>query len=446
MTNILDPSLLLRGHFIGQFRTLSDERDIEVLRPSDGVTLGYTSAGTAHTVDLAVQSAQRALRASGWSKCAPRERARVLRRWADLIDTDPMLPQLEAVGSTRPISEAIASDIPFTADAIRFFAELADKSGGQVASTQAESLSLRLADLAVQAGVPPGIFNMINGLGAEAGAALVSHPGIAKITFTGSTRTGKAILELAAANIKPVTLELGGKSPQLVFGRVPDIGKVIQLVSRGFTANGGQACVAGTRLICHRRLVDEVVDGVVTTVSQLRPGLTWNADTRFSPIINAAQLRQIDAKVQASREAGAEIRCGGSSFNDETGSHFYRPTVIQRVTAGMPVVQEEVFGPVLTVQTFDDEEEGLALADHPLYGLAAGVHTSDIGQALRAMRRIDAGTIWINRYGRSKDMIIPTGGFKGSGVGKDLGRQAFEAARREKSVLMDFEGQPTDES
>ncbi|WP_442793977.1 aldehyde dehydrogenase family protein [Paraburkholderia sp. HD33-4] len=216
-------------------------------------------------------------------------------------------------------------------------------------------------------------------------------------------------------------------------------------MSRGFAANGGQACVAGTRLIAHRSVVNELVEGVVRTVSLLKPGLTWEMSTRFSPIISAAQLSQIDAKVRASREAGADVLCGGSSFDDEAGRFFYRPTVISRVDAGMPVVQEEVFGPVLTVQTFEYEEEGLLLADHPSYGLAAGVHTSDIGQALRAMRRIAAGTIWINRYGRSKDLIIPTGGFKGSGVGKDLGHQTFEAAQREKSVLTDFEDRSTGE-
>ena len=494
MTTILDSSHFPRGHFIEKICDFVGESDIEVLRPSDGVVLGATSAGTASTVDLAVRSAQQALRATGWATCAPRERARVLRRWADLIDADPLLPQLESIGSTRPIAEAMASDIPFTADTIRFFAEFADKSGGEVASTQAQNLgmtvreplgviaaitpwnfplsmaswkcgpalaagnavvlkpseltpfsTLRLAQLAVDAGVPPGIFSVINGFGAEAGGALVSHPGISKVSFTGSTRTGKAILAMTAARIKPVTLELGGKSPQLVFEKVPSMRRVIEFVSRGFTANGGQACVAGTRLIAHRRVVNELVDGIVRTVSLLKPGLTWETSTRFSPIISAAQLSQIDAKVRASREAGADVLCGGSSFDDETGRFFYRPTVISRVDAGMPVVQDEVFGPVLTVQTFEDEEEGLLLADHPSYGLAAGVHTSDIGQALRAMRRIAAGTIWINRYGRSKDLIIPTGGFKGSGVGKDLGRQAFEAAQREKSVLMDFEDCSTDE-
>jgi aldehyde dehydrogenase (NAD+) len=492
MTIFLDPSMIPRGHFIEKSVSFSDDSDIEVLRPSDGVIFGYTSAGTEQAVDAAVQSAQRALRATTWSTSAPRERALVLRRWADLIDTDPVLPQLEAIGSTRPISETIASDVPFTADAIRFFAELADKYGGDVASTQVKSLgltvreplgvigaitpwnfplsmaswkcgpalaagnavvlkpseltpfsTLRLAHLATVAGVPAGIFNVVNGFGASAGAALASHPGIAKISFTGSTRTGRAILDLAAAQLTPATLELGGKSPQLVFEKVPDIKKLIKLVSHGFTANGGQACVAGTRLICHRRIVDELVDGVLKTVSLLKPGVTWHPETRFSPIISAAQLLQIDAKVQASIEAGAEKLCGGSSFDGEIGSHFYRPTVIHRVSAEMPVVRDEIFGPVLTVQTFLDEEEGLAMADHPTYGLAAGVHTSDIGQALRAMRRIDAGTIWINRYGRSKDLIVPTGGFKSSGMGKDLGRQAFQASQREKSVLMDFESSST---
>jgi aldehyde dehydrogenase (NAD+) len=482
----IDPSVFKRGHFIEKHCVFDTEPEIEVLRPSDALPVGVTSAGTAETVDLAVQSAHRALRSSGWAVSAPRDRARVLRRWADLIEQDDRLAVLEATASTRPVSEVRASDLPFTADAIRFFAELADKSGGDVMATSAGTLGLtvreplgvigaitpwnfplsmaswkcgpalaagnaivlkpseltpfstmRLAELAIEAGLPPGIFNVVNGFGAEVGAALVSHPGIAKVSFTGSTRTGEAILKMAG--IKPVTVELGGKSPQLVFENVPDMGKLIDMVSRGFTANGGQACVAGTRLIVHRKREQELVEGIIAKVSQLSPGMTWNPATAYAPIIGLNQLRQIHARVRAAADDGAEVLAGGSAFDDTAGKCFYRPTVITRVDSAMPVVREELFGPVLTVQSFEGEDEGLALADHPFYGLAAGVHTSDIGQAMRAMRRISAGTIWINRYGRSKDLIIPTGGFKGSGLGKDLGRQAFEATQREKSVLMDFQ-------
>jgi aldehyde dehydrogenase (NAD+) len=477
------------GHFVGGRYHQPMETPISVLRPADGALLGHVPDASDETIDFAVSNAMQAWRESGWGTRPPRERARAMFAWADLIEGDTLLAQLEAASSTRPIAQVFAADLPFTAEAIRFFAELADKMGGEVASTRQDSLgfissepygvvgaitpwnfplsmaswkcgpalaagnaivlkpsemtpfsTLRMAELAVQAGIPAGIFNVVNGRGSSAGAALVKHPGIAKVSFTGSTRTGAHIMSSAAAHgIKPVTLELGGKSPQLVFAEVPDLAHVARCVAQGFTANAGQACVAGTRLIVHERLAEPLIEQIIAHVSALKPGPTWAGSTQYSPIISAQQAQQIDARVRLSRDEGAHILCGGDFFDDTQAGFFYRPTIIGNVTPAMSVVQEELFGPVLTVQTFTDEEEGLALADHPTYGLAAGVHTRDLGQALRAMRRIAAGTIWINRYGRSGDMIMPTGGFRSSGIGKDLGRKALEANLQHKSVLIDFE-------
>lgn len=481
---------LCGGHFIGGLiYTPAQEDHIEVVRPSDGNALGYVLDASDETVDYAVCDALHAWHESGWATQPPRERARVLRRFAALIDENAAsLAQMEAVGSTRPVSEALASDVPFTAEAIRFFAELADKLGGDVAATDHGSLgfvasepygvvaaiapwnfplsmcswkcgpalaagnavvlkpseltpfsTVRLAELAIEAGIPPGIFNVVNGFGATAGAALVRHPHVSKISFTGSTKTGATIMADAARfGTKPVTLELGGKSPQLVFEHVPDLERTALHIARGFTANGGQACVAGTRLIVHRKLADSLIERIIGQLSSIQPGPMWEGATRYSPAINGAQAKRIDAMVQDSCAEGAELLCGGSFFDDTDRGFFYRPTLIGNVNIQMSVVHQEVFGPVLTVQTFEDEDEGIALAAHPTYGLAAGIHTRDIGQALRAMRRIAAGTIWINRYGRSGDLIIPTGGFKQSGIGKDLGRQAMEANMRHKSVLIDF--------
>jgi aldehyde dehydrogenase (NAD+) len=477
------------GHFInGQLRG-STKVPIAVVCPSDGRRLGEVPDADEELIDEAVTNALLAWRSSGWASRPPRERGRVLRQWADLIDDDAVrLAQLEAVSSTRPVAHAHADDVPFTAEAIRFFGELADKLGGDVAATSHESLglmasepygvvgaiapwnfpmsmcswkcgpalaagnavvlkpseltpysTLHLAELAIQAGIPPGIFNVVNGRGSTAGAALVRHPDISKISFTGSTRTGGAIMsDVARFGIKPMTLELGGKSPQLVFAEVPDLEQTAACIVRGFTSNAGQACVAGTRLIAHRRIVEPLLDAILAQLPSFLAIPTWDSDCAYAPIISLRQAERIQVLINQSVASGAEIAAGGDCFAEGPGGAFYRPTILRSVTDSMPAVREELFGPVLTVQIFDDEQEGISMADHPTYGLAAGVHTNNLGQAMRAMRRISAGTIWINRYGRSRDFIIPTGGFRQSGIGKDLGVQSMEASMRQKSVLIDF--------
>lgn len=476
------------GHFIGG-QLVTGGPVIDVLRPSDSRVMGAIPDATADQVDRAVQNAHEAWRTSGWGTRAPRERARVLTRWADLLEANAMeLAQLEALGSTRPIKDAYHFDLPFTAECIRFFAECADKFGGDAVPTHADSLGmvlpepygvvgavapwnfplsmaswkcapalaagnaivlkpseltpfsvLRFAELAVEAGLPAGVFNVVQGRGGQAGAALVRHPLIGKISFTGSTATGAAIMsDCARHGTKPVTLELGGKSPQLVFDDAGDVPDLAARIVKGFTSNAGQACVSGTRLIVQQGISSQLVDEITRQIAHFQPGPTWRAATNFPPLINETQARKVHAAVQGALADGAQALCGGDFFDVDLGGHFYQPTLLAGVDAGMAAVREEIFGPVLTVQTFGDEEEGLALADHPTYGLAAGVHTQNISRALRAVRRIQAGTVWVNRFGRTWDFILPTGGFKGSGLGKDLGRQAFEANLRYKSVLVDF--------
>lgn len=478
------------GHFIGGSPVAGGQADIEVNRPSDGLLLGAVPDGDADLVDRAVQNANQALQDSGWDRRPPRERARILRRWADLIDEHSLtLGRLEAVSSTRPIHDCIRHEVPFTAEAIRFFAECADKYSGDLLPTRGGSLgllapepygvvgaitpwnfplsmaswkcgpalaagnavvlkpseltpfsTLYLAELAIQAGLPAGVLNIVNGYGASTGSALVRHPLVRKVSFTGSTATGAVVMSEAAHHgMKPATLELGGKSPQLVFEDAGDIREVAGRIAKGFTSNAGQACVAGTRLIVQRRIAAALVEAVAEEVAELRPGLTWQAATRYAPLINGRQADKVHEAVQASIAAGARALTGGGFFEGTGGGFFYRPTILTEIDANTPAVRDEIFGPVLTVQVFDDEDEGIALAGHPVYGLAAGVHTQDLGRALRATRALAAGTVWVNRYGRTHDFIVPTGGFNGSGVGKDLGRQAFEANLRHKSVLIDFD-------
>lgn len=476
------------GHFIdGRIaRAGVGAWGMEVRRPSDGQTYATLEVAGAELVDEAVRGAHRAWQQTDWASCAPRERARLLKRWADLIEDDAhLLGTLEAVGSTRPVRDAIAWDVPFSAEGLRFFAEYADKLGGDVAATRQDLLGmvvsqpygvvgaiaawnfplvtvswkvgaalaagnavvlkpseitpfsvLRMAQLAIEAGIPPGIFNIVQGDGRTTGAALCQHRLVGKVTFTGSPATGAQIMSACALHgPKPVTLELGGKSPQLVFDDA-DVERTAATLVRAITTNAGQVCVAGSRLIAHKRIAPALAERITAAFKQLRPGPTWDEQATMGPIASQAQLARIAGIVQRAREAGAEVLCGGRTTGD--AGYYYLPTLLANVDSLNPAVREEIFGPVMTLQTFEDEEEGFALASHESYGLAAGVHTANLNRAMRAMRRIDAGTVWINRYGRTADFVLPTGGWGRSGFGKDLGRQAVEANLRHKSVLMDF--------
>lgn len=477
-----------QGHFIGGETVLEGGDRLPVRRPSDSAVYADLPIGGPDTVDRAVMNARRAFETSDWATAAPRARAAILRRWAELIERDRReLAQLEALGSTRHVCGVFDIDIPYSVDCIRFFAEWADKLGGDVAATRSDNLgmvvtepygvvaaispwnfpitqsitkvgpplaagnavvlkpseltpftALRLAQLALEAGMPAGILNIVQGNGPVTGDALCRHPGVGKISFTGSTRTGAAIMRASAeSGIKPVTLELGGKSPQLVFADVKNLDRVAAAVANGILNNAGQVCVAGSRLIVQRGIEDALLEKLSQLAGAVKAGPTWSEATPYGPIISEPQLLGIDRAVQRTLESGARVLTGGKPMESMAGT-YYAPTILTGVSPDMEAVREELFGPVLTVQSFDEEEEGFALAGHEKYGLAAGVHTGDVSRALRAVRQIKAGTVWVNRYGRTTDYIIPTGGFNSSGIGKDLGRQAVEANLRQKSVLIDF--------
>ncbi|GGE10322.1 aldehyde dehydrogenase [Aureimonas endophytica] len=490
MAQSFDPAgvRLPNGHFIGGRLVAEGAATLTVRRPSDEAAIAELPVAGAALVDRAVADAARAQAESGWGRMAPRERARLLQRFADRIEAEgEALGRVEAVASTRPIAAAMAYDVPATAEAFRFFAEYADKAGGEVAATRADHLGLvvaepygvcaavtpwnfplsmvswkagaalaagnavvvkpseltpfstvRLAELAVEAGLPEGLLNVVQGDGRRTGDALCRHPLVAKISFTGSTATGAAIMAASAASgIKPVTLELGGKSPQLVFADIPDVERTAGHVAGSILYNAGQVCVAGSRLVVEKGVEAPLLDALAARFAAVAPGETWDAATTFAPIVSRRQMERIDDIVRRSVARGARVLVGGAPMARNAGA-FYQPTILVDVTPDMPAAREEIFGPVLTVQSFTTEEEGIALADHPDYGLAAGIHTGDIGKAMRAMRRLQAGTVWINRYGRTGDFVLPTGGYKRSGIGKDLGRAAFEANQRHKSVLIEF--------
>ncbi|MFT3691073.1 aldehyde dehydrogenase family protein [Paenirhodobacter sp.] len=487
MISSFDPDSLHppRGHFIGG-TYVADRAALALHRPADGAEFGALPVADAAMVDRAVTAGRAALAASGWASGVPRDRTRAMLKWADLIEAEAgTLARLEAVCSTRPVAQLPGGDVAVTAEQIRFFAEMADKEGGDLAPTRDASLgmivdepygvvgaitpwnfpmsmagwklapalaagnavvlkpsemtpfsALYMAELSVRAGIPAGLVNVVLGDGPVTGNAITGHPGIGKVSFTGSTGAGQAIMgNIARTGVKPMTLELGGKSPQLVFDDA-DLDLAADCIARSITFNAGQACVAGSRVLVARGVADALAAKLIARMAGHRPGATWDAGAQYAPIISERQITRIDGIVQAAIAQGAEVLTGAARM-DHPG-WFYQPTLLTGVAADSPAVTEEIFGPVLTLEPFDDEEQAVAMADHPTYGLCAGIFTRDLSRALRVMRRIEAGTVWINRYGRSRDHILPTGGYKSSGIGKDLGRAAYHANRRQKTVLIDL--------
>ncbi|MDX3805508.1 MAG: aldehyde dehydrogenase family protein, partial [Bosea sp. (in: a-proteobacteria)] len=392
MSLSFDPSsvALPRGHFIGG--EWIDARDgIDLHRPSDAAAFAACPIADAALVDRAVAAAKQALATSGWSRVAPRERARALHRWADLIEAEAeALARLEAVASTRPITELMTGDVPVTAEQIRFFAEFADKEGGNLVPTGSDSFgmiatepygvvgaitpwnfpinmagwklgpalaagnaivlkpsemtpfaTLYLAELSVRAGLPAGLINIVLGDGRTTGTAITGHPGIAKVSFTGSTVAGAAIMEnIARTGIKPMTLELGGKSPQLVFADA-DLPLAAGAIARSILGNAGQACVAGSRLIVAESVAEELVALIVERMRTVRPGPTWDAASAYSPIISERQICRMEGIVDAAVARGASCRLGGERLGH--AGYFYAPTVLEGVDAASPAVTEEIF-------------------------------------------------------------------------------------------------------
>jgi aldehyde dehydrogenase (NAD+) len=477
------------GHHIGGRLLELGGQEIPVLRPSDHQLMGSIRDGGVAAVDRAVEAARKALAQSRWSRVSPRERGRVLRRWAELIEScGGSLAQLEAAGSTRPISETVGRDLPRTAEVIRYYGEFCDKLEGDITATEAGVLSLvkpepygivgavvpwnfplitaawkfapalaagnamvmktseltpfsllALAELAAAAGLPAGLFNVVNGLGPTTGMAIIRHPEIRKISFTGSSATGGRIMAAAAeAGVKPVTLELGGKSPQLIFDDAGDLDNVAGHIARGFLGNAGQVCTAGTRLIVQSSIADRLLERVEAQCNAVIAGPTWEERTSFSPIVSARQADRLEDLVRRTLAEGAVLRRGGRRLEARNAGAWYAPTILEGVTDSMTGFREEFFGPVLSVTRFETPEEGIALADHPLYGLAASVYTADIRKALKAADSIEAGMVWVNHHGRAPEFTFPAGGFKGSGFGKDMGRAGIEGYLRQKAVWVSY--------
>jgi len=481
-----DSTDTLSGHIIGG-QLVSDGADsIPVARPSDSRIHGEIPAADAALVDKAVRCAAQAQ--PDWASMAPRERAKLMHNWAALAAANnTQIAREESLVSARIYAETLTVDAPAAANWIHYYAEYADKLEGTITATRPTELSLvtsepygvvgaiapwnfplvlaiwkaapamaagntvvlkpseltpysitRLASLAVDAGIPPGVFNVVQGGGAVAGAAIVNHPDVAYVAFTGSTATGTQIMaDAARSGIKPVSLELGGKSPQLVFADCGDIDYVAGEIARGITRNSGQLCYAGTRLVVHADRREELLAAISAKLATLVAGPTWGRQTTLAPIASRQQVARIEDLLERTVAAGATIASGGKSFQGSEGGWFFEPTIVTDLSPPMAGYSEEFFGPILGVQSFTDDADGIRLAQHSNYGLAGSVYSQDLNRALGAARELQAGTVWINSWGRKADMSSPFGGYKQSGFGKEAGRPGIEKFLRSKAIWID---------
>jgi len=469
-----------QGARIGGAEVMADGM-LDVRNPSDDTTLAQVAACGAHEADLAVRAALRTFDAS-WRDMAPDDRSRRLWRLAELIDDHAgELGQLDALDNGKPFAKARDVDVAWSARHLRYFAGWPDKIEGAVIPvnipdrlnyTRIEPIgvcgliapwnypllmamwklapalaagntvvlkpseltplsALFLADLAIEAGLPAGVLNVLPGTGLAAGAALVDHPLVGKIGFTGSTATGRSIAATAGDALKRVSLELGGKAANIIFDDA-DLETAIPGAFWAAFGNNGQSCTAGSRLYLHRRIHDRVVDGLAALAADLSvgPGMD-DPGHDLGPIISQTQLEKVMGFVDGAR--GATCVTGGQRLNRP--GYFVPPTILTDVTDDMPVAREEAFGPLLAVMTFDDDGDVLRRANDTPYGLAAGLWTRDVTRARRMAGRLQAGTVWVNCWGET-DAASPFGGMRASGHGREMGRDAIDLYSQTKSVWM----------
>ncbi|MEU1883344.1 aldehyde dehydrogenase family protein [Streptosporangium sp. NPDC001559] len=467
----------------GQWVDAASGRTFATPDPATGQTLAHVAEADAEDVDRAVRAARRAFEHGPWSRMTASERGRIIWRIGDLIlEHAEELAQLESLDNGKPLSVARVADVPLAADLFHYMAGWATKiegntialsvpgstfhaytlrepvgvvaqiipwnfpllmaawklgpalaTGNVVILKPAEQTplsALRLAELIAEAGVPDGVVNVLPGYGETAGAALAAHDGVDKVAFTGSTEVGRLIVHAAAGNLKKVTLELGGKSPNVVFDDA-DPALAVRGAANAIFFNHGQCCIAGSRLFVHRSRFDEVVEGVAEIARGIRLGPGLDADTQMGPLVSDEQLRRVTGYLDSGRQEGARTVTGGDRHGDQ--GYFVQPTVITDVRPEMRLVREEIFGPVVVASPFSDLDEIAAQANDTVYGLGAGIWTRDISKAHALAGRIRAGTVWINCY-NVFDAALPFGGYKQSGWGREMGHQVLDAYTEVKSV------------
>jgi phenylacetaldehyde dehydrogenase len=469
----------------GQWDDAASGRTFETPNPATGETLARVAEGDAEDINRAVRAARAAFDTGPWSRMTPSERGRIIWRIGDLIlEHVDELAQLESLDNGKPYLVAQAADVPLAADLFHYMAGWATKIEGNTINIsvpympganfhsytlrepigvvgqiipwnfpllmaawklgpalatgctvvlkpaeQTPLTALRLAELIAEAGVPDGVVNVVPGFGETAGAALAAHDDVDKVAFTGSTEVGKLIVQAAAGNLKKLTLELGGKSPNIVFDDAED--NAVEGAANAIFFNHGQCCVAGSRLFVHESRYDEVVDGVAEIAKSIKLGSGLDPATQMGPLVSDEQFRRVTGFLESGKADGATALAGGGRHGDR--GYFVEPTVLTNTRPDMKVVREEIFGPVVVAEKFTSLDEIAAQANDTTYGLGAGIWTRDISKAHALAKKLRAGTVWINCY-NVFDAALPFGGYKQSGWGREMGHEVLNNYTEVKAV------------
>jgi acyl-CoA reductase-like NAD-dependent aldehyde dehydrogenase len=470
------PGRLLYG---GAWHEARGGRGFDTVNPATGKVITKIAAASQEDVDAAVAAARKALREGPWPKMSGDDRAKCLWRLGDLLEQHKEeIARLETLDSGKPIRDTLNVDVPYAADCFRYFAGWANKIYGETIpvkgpflnytrrepvgvcagiipwnfpllmatwklapalaagntmilkpASQTPLSALRLGALALEAGFPPGVVSVLTGGGGEVGMGLVRHPGVDKIAFTGSTEVGRTIMRESAETLKRISLELGGKSPNIVFADA-NLEGAVRGALIGIFYNMGELCTAGSRLLVEESVHDALLDKLCAGAAKMQPGDPFDPKTRVGPLVSEEHMKTVLGYIDVGKRE-AKLVAGGERKGSE--GYFVAPTVFDGVKNDMTIAREEIFGPVLSVITFRDLEEAVRLAAETPYGLAAGVWTRDVGKAHQVAARIPAGTVWVNTY-NVFDQASPFGGYKQSGFGREMGRQAIELYTETKSV------------
>ncbi len=480
------PGKLLIG---GQWTDASDGKTFDTINPATGEKLTEIAAATVQDVDRAVAAARKAFDDPNgpWQKMTASDRGKILWRVADLIEKNiDEVAELETLDNGKPIFESRYVDVPMVCDVFRYYAGWATKVHGETINSRPNAFTytlreplgvvaaivpwnfplllaswklapalaagntviwkpasqttlsaLRVGELMLEAGVPPGVVNILPGPGAVVGMGLVKHPGVDKVAFTGSTAVGKEVMRNAADTVKRVTLELGGKSPNIVLADA-NMDEAVKGATTGIFYGKGEVCAAGSRLFVERKIHDEFMAKLVDRAKKLKPGDPLDPKTRLGAIVSEQQMNTVLGYIETGKREGGKLVAGGNRVSVDGGKgYFLEPTIFDDVDNKMKIAQEEIFGPVLATIPFDDVEQVADLANQNIYGLAAAVWTNDVKKAHQLVRRLKAGTVWVNAY-NLYDVALPFGGYKQSGFGRELGAVAMEHYTETKSVWLNL--------